>query len=113
MIDTKIIMKRSPHEIKYSEGTLRMARFAKALGHPVRIEILKFLAEQSCCFTGDLVEIFPLAQSTVSQHLKELYEAGLIRGKIEPPRVRYCIHEENWKKARDLFADFFQKQELG
>lgn len=59
-----------------------LARFAKALGHPTRIAILHYLEKQSCCYTGDLVEIFPLAQSTISQHLKELKLAGFIKGEL-------------------------------
>ena len=105
-------MKRSPHQIEYTEETLALARFAKALGHPVRIKILRFLADQSCCFTGELVDVLPLAQSTVSQHLKELRDAGLIQGEIEPPRVRYCINETNWEKAKELFANFFRRDFL-
>ncbi len=85
----------------------QMARFAKALGHPVRLQILQYLATENICYTGDLVELLPLAQSTVSQHLKELKDAGLIQGKICLPKVRYCINKENWQKARQLFDDFF------
>lgn len=85
-----------------------MARFAKALAHPTRLEILRLLSTQSCCFTGDLVEVLPIAQSTVSQHLKELKNAGLIQGEINPPKIRYCINQENWRKAKLLFAAFFE-----
>lgn len=84
-----------------------LALFAKALSHPIRIEILRLLNTQSCCFTGDLVEVLPIAQSTVSQHLKELKNAGLIQGEINPPKTRYCINEENWQKAKLLFTAFF------
>lgn len=83
------------------------SRFAKALGHPTRIEILVFLANQDSCFFGDIHDILPIAKSTVSQHLKELKDAGLIQGEIEAPKVRYCIHEENWEKARKLFSNLF------
>jgi len=83
------------------------SRFAKALGHPTRIEILVFLANQDSCFFGDIHDILPIAKSTVSQHLKELRDAGLIQGEIEAPKVRYCIHKENWEKARKLFANLF------
>ena len=65
-------MKRSKQNIEYLEETEELARFAKALGHPTRIKILNYLENQSCCFTGDLIEVIPLAQSTISQHLKEL-----------------------------------------
>jgi DNA-binding transcriptional ArsR family regulator len=85
-----------------------MARVAKALAHPIRLEILRLLSNQSCCFTGDLVEVLPVAQSTVSQHLKELKMAGLIQGEINPPKTKYCINRENWLKAKLLFAAFFE-----
>ncbi|MGB5647140.1 MAG: metalloregulator ArsR/SmtB family transcription factor [Muriicola sp.] len=85
-----------------------LARFAKALGHSTRIAILRHLENQSCCFTGDLVEVLPLAQSTISQHLKELKNAGLIKGELNPPKIRYCINKENWKKAKVLFEGFFE-----
>ena len=84
-----------------------MARFAKALAHPTRLEILRLLSTQACCFTGDLVEVLPIAQSTVSQHLKELKNAGLIQGEINSPKIKYCIHQDNWRKAKLLFAAFF------
>lgn len=85
-----------------------MAKFAKALAHPTRIEILRLLSTKSCCFTGDLVEVLPIAQSTISQHLKELKNAGLIQGEITPPKIKYCINQENWRKAKLLFAAFFK-----
>lgn len=71
--------------------------------------ILEFLASQTCCFFGDIHEELPIAKATVSQHLKELKEAGLIQGTIEPPKVRYCINRENWKVAQMLFNEFFKK----
>ncbi|NCO63808.1 MAG: winged helix-turn-helix transcriptional regulator [Flavobacteriales bacterium] len=101
-------MKRSLESIVYSQDTEVLAKFAKALGHPTRIAILKHLENQSCCFTGDLVEVFPLAQSTISQHLKELKNAGLIQGELKPPKIKYCIHHDNWNKAKSLFQEFFE-----
>lgn len=86
----------------------QLARIAKALGHPTRIEILNLLENQSCCFTGDLVEVLPIAQSTISQHLKELKDAGLIQGDVNPPKTKYCINQENWTIAKNLFAAFFK-----
>jgi len=100
-------MKRTLENIIYKEDTEQLARFAKALGHPTRVAILKHLENQSCCFTGDLVDIFPLAQSTISQHLKELKNAGLIQGELNPPKIKYCINKENWKTAKALFQSFF------
>ena len=85
----------------------QLARFAKALGHPARIAILHYLASQETCFFGDIHDVLPIAKATVSQHLKELKEAGLIQGDIEGPKVRYCINKENWELARVIFADFF------
>lgn len=103
-------MKRTIQNIEYLEETEELARFAKALGHPTRIKILNYLENQSCCFTGDLIEVIPLAQSTISQHLKELKLAGLIKGEVSPPKIKYCIHQENWEKAKGLFQAFFSKE---
>ena len=86
----------------------QLARFAKALGHPIRIAILKMLANQSCCYHGDMSEILPIAKSTLSQHLNELKDAGLIQGTITPPTVKYWIHKENWEKAKYLFTAMFK-----
>ena len=82
---------------KYTLEQEQIARFAKAMGHPARMAILEFLAKQDCCFFGDIHEELPIAKATVSQHLKELKEAGLIQGEIETPKVKYCINRENWK----------------
>ena len=100
-------MKRTLNIIDYKEETLELARFAKALGHPTRIAILRHLENQACCFTGDLVDVFPLAQSTISQHLKELKNAGLIQGELNPPKIKYCVNMENWNKAKKMFELFF------
>ena len=94
----------------YCIKTETLARFAKALGHPARIAIMKFLAKQKTCYFGDIHEELPIAQATVSQHLKELKDAGLIQGEIETPKVKYCIVRENWEYARELFAEFFQTE---
>jgi len=102
-------MKRTLENIDYKENTQELAMFAKALAHPTRIAILKHLENQSCCFTGDLVDVLPLAQSTISQHLKELKNVGLIQGELKPPKIKYCINQENWNKAKELFANFFNK----
>ena len=93
---------------KYSEENVQLARFAKAMGHPARLMILKMLGGESCCFCGDIVNDLPIAQSTVSQHLKELKDAGLIQGEINPPKVRYCINKENWRLAKKLMDDFWE-----
>lgn len=86
----------------------QMARFAKALGHPVRIAILDLLASQACCYHGDMSEVIPVAKSTLSQHLSELKDAGLIQGTLTLPSIKYCINRENWNKARSMFAELFR-----
>lgn len=72
------------------------------MGHPVRIYILELLSKQSCCYSGDLSEVLPVAKSTLSQHLKELKNAGLIQGEIEPPKIKYCINKKNLDLAKKL-----------
>ena len=91
----------------FSDKQKQMARYAKAMGHPVRMYVLELLASQSCCYSGDLSEMLPIAKSTLSQHLKELKDAGLIQGEIETPKVRYCINRLNWEEAKKLFAELF------
>lgn len=85
----------------------QLARFAKALGHPARIAIMHFLAKQETCYFGEIHEELPIAKATVSQHLKELKDAGLIQGEVETPKVKYCINRENWMLAQELFKEFF------
>ncbi len=91
---------------KYTQEEEQLARFAKAMGHPARIAILKFLASRSDCFFGDIHEVLPIAKATVSQHLSELKDAGLIQGEIFPPKVKYCINPGNWQLAKELLRDF-------
>lgn len=91
----------------YSIKQEQVARFAKAMGHPARIAILQFLAKQTQCYFGDIHEELPIAKATVSQHLKELKDAGLIQGEVETPKVKYCINRENWQLAQALFGEFF------
>jgi len=81
----------------------KFARYAKAMGHPIRIYILETLSKQSCCYSGDLSDVLPIAKSTLSQHLKELKTAGLIQGEIEAPKIRYCLNKENWEEARTFY----------
>lgn len=92
-------------EKKYAQKEEQLARFAKAMGHPARIAILRFLASQESCFFGDIHEVLPIAKATVSQHLSELKDAGLIQGEIQPPKVRYCINQENWLLATQLLKE--------
>jgi ArsR family transcriptional regulator len=84
----------------------RIADLAKALGHPARIAILQFLANQNACMCGDIVEELPLSQATVSQHLAELKRVGLIKGEIDGPKVCYCIDKKAWTEAKDLLSQF-------
>ena len=95
---------------KYCIKAETLARLAKALGHPARIGIMQFLAKRNECYFGDIYEELPIAKATVSQHLKELKDAGLIQGVIEPPKVKYWINRENWEYARELFNDFFSME---
>ena len=88
---------------KLTKEQEQIARFAKALGHPIRVAILQMLAKQTCCYHGDMSEILPIAKSTLSQHLKELKEAGLIQGTITIPTIKYCINKENWTLAKKMF----------
>ena len=92
---------------EYTALQEQVARFAKAMGHPARIAILEFLAKQTQCYFGDIHEELPIAKATVSQHLKELKEAGLIQGEVETPKVKYCINRENWRLACELFGGLF------
>lgn len=85
-----------------------MVVLAKAIGHPARLAILKLLLERKSCICGDIVSEINLSQSTISQHLKELKEAGLIKGEIDYPRVCYCINEEIWNMAKVQFQQFFE-----
>ena len=85
----------------------KVAKYAKALGHPARISILKLLAKKQACICGDIVDELPLSQSTVSQHLKELKDAGLIKGDIDGASVCYCIDEKGWKDAQDWLIQLF------
>jgi ArsR family transcriptional regulator, arsenate/arsenite/antimonite-responsive transcriptional repressor len=95
----------SAADVELDEATDRdLADLAKALAHPVRVQIVRILARTAGCVCGDLVDILPLAQSTVSQHLKVLKEAGLVRGTIDGPRTCLCIDPEGLRRLRVLVA---------
>jgi len=96
---------------KLTKEQVQLARFAKALGHPVRVAVLQMLAKQTCCYHGDMSEILTVPKSTLSQHLNELKDAGLIQGAITPPMVKYCINERNWTLAKSLF-DMLLSEEI-
>lgn len=93
---------------EFTKAQNELAVLAKALGHPARIAILQFLIKTKSCVCGDIVDELPLSQSTVSQHLKELKNAGLIKGDIEGPSVCYCIDEKAWSKAKKAIGDLFE-----
>lgn len=93
--------------IEFTVKDNSLAKYAKALGHPARIAILQLLAKKQTCICGDIVDEIPLSQSTVSQHLKELKEAGLIKGDIEGVKVCYCIDEKEWKAAQQSLNKLF------
>ncbi|TVR16694.1 MAG: ArsR family transcriptional regulator [Balneolaceae bacterium] len=95
------------YTLKLNDPTvIRSAAIAKALGHPARIAILKILAKRNTCFCGDITELLPLAQSTVSQHLKALKNAGLISGTIEGVRTCYCLNPEGILELNTLLSEF-------
>jgi ArsR family transcriptional regulator, arsenate/arsenite/antimonite-responsive transcriptional repressor len=89
----------------------KIARYGKALSNPTRVFILEYLANNlnKCCYSGDMAEILPIARSTLSEHLKELKDAGLIQGEINPPYIKYCINPENWEEARHLLTKLFKR----
>ena len=91
----------------YSNLDETIAKYAKVLGHPARVAIIKLLLKKDHCICGDIVDELPLSQSTVSQHLKELKEAGLIKGEISGVKTCYCIDEEVWDGAVEIMKDFF------
>ncbi|MBX2972567.1 MAG: winged helix-turn-helix transcriptional regulator [Flavobacteriales bacterium] len=103
---------------KHDEFALRdnrIARYAKALAHPARVAILRFLIHKRSCVCGDIVDELPLSQSTVSQHLKELKTAGLIQGDIDGAKVCYCIDHKEWAAAKKFLGEFmdgFRSEDL-
>ncbi len=90
--------------VEGEEADEELAALAKAIGHPARVRILRLLVRETACVCGDIVDELPLAQSTVSQHLKVLKEAGLVRGDVEGPRVCYCIEPRALRRLRVLVA---------
>jgi DNA-binding transcriptional ArsR family regulator len=88
--------------VEGAEADEELAVLAKALGHPARVQILRLLVRREACICGDIVDELPLAQSTVSQHLKVLKDAGLIRGEIDGPRVCYCVEPRTLRRLKAL-----------
>jgi DNA-binding transcriptional ArsR family regulator len=93
----------------YTEQQIRLARYAKALSHPVRVYIMEYLVKNAdqCFYSGTISDELPIARSTLSQHLSELKDAGLIQGEISAPYIRYCLDREHWKEAKQLFSGLF------
>jgi predicted transcriptional regulator len=96
----------------YTEKQNKMATMLKALAHPARIAIIEYLINSKSCICGDLVEELGLAQATISQHLKELKTAGIIKGTVEGASVCYCIDEKVWKQYKDQMEKFFVSFEV-
>ncbi|CAM3020540.1 transcriptional regulator [Chryseobacterium flavum] len=88
----------------FTDEQNRIATIAKALGHPARVAIIEYLLKVNACICGDIVDALPLAQATVSQHLKELKNAGLIKGNIEGTAICYCIDEKTFEILKDYFS---------
>ena len=92
---------------KFTDEQNELSSLCKALGHPARIAILQCLIQSKNCITGYLIDELPLSQSTISQHLKELKQVGLIKGEIEGTSVNYCINIEKWNATKDILNNFF------
>lgn len=88
--------------VEGADADEELAVLAKALGHPARVQIMRLLVRRDACICGDIVDELPLAQSTVSQHLKVLKESGLIRGEIDGPRVGYCVEPRTMRRLKAL-----------
>lgn len=97
----------------YDSRQVALATVARALGHPARIAILEYLAKVNRCICGQIVDELPLAQATVSQHLKELKAVGLIKGTVEGASVCYCLDAQRWHEVKALFNDLFERLDKG
>lgn len=93
----------------FTDQQNRIAELAKALGHPARIAILQLLAKRGCV-CGEIVDVLPLSQSTVSQHLRELKKVGIIQGEVEGVKICYCINPTVWEEIKLVFGTFFQEK---
>ncbi len=96
----------------FTEEQNELAAMFKALAHPARVAILEQLLKRKQCVCGDLVDVLPLSQATVSQHLKELKKAGLIKGEVEGTSVCYCIDEDQWNMCKNICAHLFGRLRL-
>lgn len=91
----------------------RLATLAKAIGHPARVAIIDYLLEHETCICNDLVSELPLSQSTITQHLRELKQVGLIKGEVEGPKVNYCIDAAAWEEGKSIFLQLFDRKVSG
>ncbi len=91
-------------DTRYNISDEEIAKYAKAIGHPARVAILRYLASRESCFFGDIHEVLPITKATVSKHLSELKDAELIQGEIMPPKVKYCLNKDNWARAKQLLS---------
>jgi DNA-binding transcriptional ArsR family regulator len=98
---------------KFDDHLQELAQFARVISHPARLAILKYLAETKSCISGDITDFIPLSRTTVSQHLKELRDLGLIHGEIEGLKINYCLCNSAIVKFKDLFEGFFQSIGIG
>ena len=94
---------------KFDEHLQDLAKFARVISHPARLEILQYLAETKTCISGDISEHIPLSRTTVSQHLKELRDMGLIHGEIEGLKINYCLCNAVLSKYKTMFSEFFKE----
>ena len=97
---------------KFDDESQEIARICKALSHPARVAILKFLAKSKTCISGDITNEIPLSRTTVSQHLQELKKSGLIHGEIEGTKVNYCLCKPCIGKYRKLFDSFLKEIDI-
>jgi len=109
MNDKGIIIMAASKKEEFKTEDIWLADIAKALSHPARIRILKILTEMNVCMCGDIVELLPLSQSTVSQHLKELKRVDLIQGDIDGPKVCYCVNNKTLQKAKKELDKLFNQ----
>jgi len=93
---------------KFDHSLQELARFAKVISHPARLSILKYLAETKSCISGDISDFLPLSRTTVSQHLKELRDIGLIHGEIDGLKINYCLCSKEIERFREMFENFFR-----
>ncbi|GAB6283226.1 MAG: metalloregulator ArsR/SmtB family transcription factor [Ignavibacterium sp.] len=99
----------APKKEEFTKEEIWLAEVAKSLSHPARIKILKILTNMNACMVGNIVDQLPLAQATVSQHLKELKSVGLIQGEIDGPRICYCVNQNALKKVKFAYDKLFSK----